>query len=80
MIGSPQVGERVMVVSKQTGVCTLHRHGNVVGIYNPELSNKGTISRVYRQHSGKLSFIDVEMDLPNFGLFSFVAKDLKRLK
>ena len=80
MIGSPQVGERVMVVSKKTGVCTLHRYGNVVGIYDTSKGDTGTVSNVRRIPSGKLRYIDVEMDPPNFGVFAFDAKDLKRLK
>ena len=80
MVGSPQVGERVMVVSSKTGVCTLRRHGQVVGVYDRDKGLRGTIARVFRKPSGKLSFIDVEMDSPNFGVFAFFAKDLKRLK
>ena len=80
MIGSPRVGERVMVVSNKIGSMTLHRGGAVVGRFDISKCDTGTIYKVIRQRAGRLCFVDVEVDPPNFGVFAFDVKELKRLK
>ena len=77
MIRNPHVGESVEILPRNQSITT-RQGGAVVGEFIFSRCHTGKILNVWRQPSGKLSFIEVVVDHPNYGVFTFYANELRR--
>lgn len=78
MIRLPQKGERVRLIPKGQISATQFREGKTTAYWNIEDGETATIDKVVRR-DGRLLWIVVRPDPPNFGRFIVKAKDLERI-
>jgi hypothetical protein len=74
---APQIGSKVMIRTRTGSYTTTTHEKKIIGKIDFAKCRSGKVKAIHRKASGKLRWIEVEMDPPNFGIFSFLLNELE---